>query len=57
MLYTITTGFKTDRMYGRTDRIEADDPKKAKKIVLDMLMEEHPDATNISQRAQKSFRK
>lgn len=57
MLYTITTGFKTDRWYGRTDRVEADDPKKAKKIVLDMLMEEHPDATNISQRAQKSFRK
>lgn len=57
MLYTITTGFKTDRMYARTDRVEADNPKEAKKIVLDMLMKEHPDATGISQRAQKSFRK
>ena len=57
MLYTITTGFKTDRMYGRTDKVEADNPKEAKKIVLDMLMKEHPDATSISQRAQKSFRK
>ena len=57
MLYTITTGFKTDRLYIRTDRIEADNPKEAKKIIFDILMKEHPDAVNITQRAQKTFRK
>lgn len=54
MLYTITTSFKTDRLYTRTDRIDSDTPKEAKMLALTKLMEEHPDAVEIRQRAQKS---
>lgn len=56
MIYTITTGFRTDRLYSRTDTIMADNPKAAKELILNIIMKEHPDATDIRQRAQKSHR-
>lgn len=56
MMYTITTQFRTDRLYSITNKIQAADPKAAKAIAAAELLKLHPDAKEIKQRAQKSHR-
>ena len=56
MMYTVTTQFRTDRLYSITDRIDAQSPKEAKYIAFKSLIEKHPDALDIRQRAQKSHK-
>ena len=56
MMYTITTQFRTDRLYSITTKIQAADPKSAKAIAAAELLKLYPDAKEIKQRAQKSHR-
>lgn len=56
MMYTVTTYFKLERLYHITEKIEAENPKEAKKIALVKVLSSNPEATNIRQRAQKSHR-
>lgn len=56
MMYTVTTQFRTDRLYSITNRIDAQSPKEAKYIAFKSLIEKHPNALDIRQRAQKSHK-
>ena len=56
MLYTVTTHYKKERLYSCTYRVEANSPNEAKEIALRMLLETSPNATEISQRAQRTKR-
>lgn len=56
MMYTVTTYFKLERLYHITEKIEAENPKEAKRIALVKVLSSNPEATNIRQRAQQSHR-
>ena len=57
MLYTVHTGYREERLYGYTEKIEAQDKETAKKIAWENIKKKYPNAELEDQNARKSTRK
>ena len=57
MMFTVHTSYKSDRLYGRTNKIEADSKEVAKAMYWERILADHPNAMLDSQNARKSSRK
>ena len=56
MMYTVQIGYKTDRLCSRTEKVFAETKEEAKKMVLEMVLAENPDAIFTDANARKSKR-
>ena len=57
MMFTVHTSYKSNRLYVRTDKIEADSKETAKAIAWERILADHPNALLDSHNARKSSRK
>lgn len=56
MMYTVQIGYKTDRLYSRTEKVFAETKEEAKKMVWEMVLAENPNAIFTDANARKSKR-
>ena len=54
MMYTVHIGYKTDRLYSRTEKVFAETKEEAKKMVWEMVLAENPNALFNHANARKS---
>ena len=55
MMYTVNIGFRTDRLYSRTEKVEAESKEEAKRMVWQRILADNPTAifTDANARASK----
>ena len=56
MMYTVHIGYKTDRLYSRTEKVFAETKEEAKNMVGEMVLDEDPYAIFTHANVRKSKR-
>lgn len=56
IMYTVHIGYKTDRLWSRTEKVFAETKEEAKKMVWEMVLSENPNAIFSYSDARKSKR-
>ena len=56
IMYTVHIGYKTDRLWCRTEKVFAETKEEAKKMVWEMVLSENPNAIFTHANVRKSKR-